>query len=177
MQLRMVIGEIRPEFRAVWREAFRDIEDVDVLEIDVPSLMRLPKADAMLMMGMFAHERYGGKPRPWESQVLSSQGEANMPPWIVTAPAIAAQLGQKRLPSDTDLIPDAILSHEEEDYMTFSKIFDRIDAFNSNSETPRIRILAFSQEFINMPRDDVLSEAMAVRRAYLEHYGKETNKR
>lgn len=172
----MIISDRRAELLMTWRDVFQDIEEVDFLGIDIPALMRLPEVDAIVMMGMFAHERYGGTPIVGRSQILSTTGDPELVPWVITTPAFAARFEEKREPDGSTrlgIIQDQNLKPWEEAYIIFSEVFQRIAAFNETSKERTIRTLAFDLEFLNLPRGEPRKEAEAVRKAFLEHCGYE----
>lgn len=174
MELRMIISDRRPELLATWQDVFDDIEEVDFLSIDTPTLMRLPEADAVLMMGMFAHERYGGTPIIGKSQILSTAVDPELAPWVITTPPLPAHFEKERQYDgtfETVVVQDQNMPTWEEDYIIFSEVFRCVAEFNDSREEPRIRTLAFDLEFLNFPRGEPRKEAEAVRRAYLEHCG------
>ncbi len=174
MELKLIISDRRFELLSVWREVFVDIEEVRFLEMDSYSSIRLPEADAVLMMGMFAHERYGGKPIVGESQILSTKGALDMRPWVVTTVPLAAHFGTVTDPNGSKrfgIVPDQRMAPDQELYIQFSTVFERIKKFNKGPEEPKIRTLVFDLEFLNIPRGEPRKEAEAVRRAYIEHCG------
>lgn len=152
MRLQMVIAERRSEIRAVWSEVFRDVDGASVVNSDAKALMSSPSVDVELMPGMFAHERYGGRPKIGEAKLLSTRGELGMPPWVVTVAPIF-HLG---------------LTPEEEIYIIVAKAFEAIKSFDWNGDKPAIRTLGVDLAFLNRPQGDCRAEAEAVRKAYLD---------
>jgi hypothetical protein len=172
--LKLIIADFRPELIATWADVFSGIERVFFIDSDVPTLMGLPEIDAVLMMGMFAHERYGGSPKTGESQILSNQGEFGIPPWVVTTAAFAGHFEEGLQPDGTwgtNIVQNEKLTPEDEDYIVFNKAFVCIENFNKGCEEPKIQTLGFHLWFLNFPRAEPTKEAEAVRRAYLEIYG------
>jgi hypothetical protein len=167
MRLKLVIADERPEIITAWSKVFADMPEVTVLHSDIHTLRASPNIDAELMMGMFAHERLGGSPRPGKSQILSTRGEPGLPPWVVTTAPFAAhiELGHD---GEYTVVQDRQLTIEEEDYIVFSEVFRRVREFNADQEQPQIRTLSIPLEFLNFPRSDAHSEAQSILKAYLE---------
>ena len=172
MQLRLVISDRRRELLDVWEAVFADLPSTLFREIEIPSLMRLGDVvDAVLMMGMFAHERYGGMPIIGQSQILKGGSSPESPAWIVTTPPFSAHLEQISRPAGKTeyvIAPDNALSSEEELYVIFKEVFRRIEDFNGGTGEPKIVTLGFDLEFLNIPKGDPRREAEAVHRAYVE---------
>ena len=99
-------------------------------------MMERPGIDAELMMGMFAHERYGGSPAPGVSQILSTRGEPGMPPWVITTAPLPGHVEERRRPDGTIehvIAPDEPLTPEQEAYAQFTTVFRRIQEFNAGN--------------------------------------------
>ncbi len=92
MRLRVIVSDTRPEILAIWRNVFRDENAFEIRLMTARDLMRMPEIDAALMLGMFAHEHYGGGPIIGVSQILSTHSEPGMSPWVVTTPPFAAHI-------------------------------------------------------------------------------------
>jgi hypothetical protein len=119
--------------------------------------MRLSEVDAVLMMGMFAHERYGGAPIVGRSQILGSKGDPGLIPWVVTTPPFSAHCEQMRRSGhgvETVVVQDETLNSWNEDYIVFTEVFRRISEFNESHEESKIRTVAFDLEFLGFPRAD-----------------------
>jgi hypothetical protein len=173
--LKMIIADSRPDLLAIWAKVFSGIHRVFFVNVDVSTLMELPEVDAELMRGVFAHERYGGKHKTGESQILSSKGEFGVPPWVVTTASFAAHFEKVYLPDGTidfQIVQNESLTPEEEEYIVFKKAFECIEKFNESHEKEKIRTLGFHLWFLNIPRGDSIKEAEACRTAYLEFYNK-----
>jgi hypothetical protein len=114
------------------------------------------EVNAVLMRGIFAHERYGGAPKIGESKIISTHGENEMPPWVVTTPAFQ----QNNIPTV-----------EEYDYYEFSKVFESIAQFNRSNEEPKICTLGFEVSFLYGFRSEspYNKEAKQIHKAYLEY--------
>lgn len=174
MCLRLIIAENRPKFFSIWVEIFSNIQEVVVLDGDARTLYGISDLDAELMRGIFAHERYGGKPKIGESQILNTKGESGMPSWVVTTASFAAHMEKRRQLDGSlrvEIIQNEELLPEEEDYIVFSKVFESIKQFNKSQE-PKIRKLGFDPRFLNFPRGELRKEVEAVRRAYIEYCGR-----
>ena len=173
MGLRLIISDKRVELLRAWQEVFGDIEEVRLLNSDARALMEMPEVDCVLMMGMFAHERFGGRPIIAEAQILGTNGEVGFPPWVVTTPPFAAHFEDVVEPDGArrvGLVPDQELAPDKETYILFDKVFERIREFNESGES-EIETLAFDLEFLNFPLGDPRKEAEAARKAYLKHCG------
>jgi hypothetical protein len=186
MSLTLTIAEHRPEFYSSWSEVFTNVQNVVILHSNAQVLSSVPNLDAEIMMGMIAHERYGGRSKAGESQILSTRGEPEMPPWVVTTAPFAEYSENRQQPdgsTKTVIVRYEDLLLEEHDYICFNKIFERIEQFNQQDQEPKIKTLGFGAEFLNfpridftgrnLPRGDLRKEAEAVRLAYLEHYVEE----
>lgn len=153
--LRLIIVDLNPNLLSTWSKVFQKIPEVIFINIDFKTLVRLPEVNAVLLRSIFAYERYGGTPKIGWSQILSSNGETGMPPWVVTTSIFRS---------------DATPSSEEYDYTEFSKGFESIEQFNQTDKEPKIQTLGFELSFLYGFRDKLLyKEAIAVQRAYLEH--------
>ena len=175
MCLRLIIADKRPELFSIWSEIFSGIEEIRVLDVNARTLAGLPDLDAEIVISIFAHERYGGDPKIGESQILSSRGEQGTPPWVITTPPFAAHLEKRQQPDGSfrhEIVQNEQLSYGEENYIVFSKIFDRVDHFNEQNPTSKIKTIGFESCFLNIPRGDIIQEAEAIRNAYLSHYRK-----
>jgi len=173
MCLRVIIADKRPEFFSIWSEVFIDIKEIRILNIDVQTLSTLPELDAEIMRGIFAHEHYGGGRKIGESQILSTKGDRRMPSWVVTTPPFAAHL-EKRQRSDGsfryEIVQNDKFSTEQETYIVFSKIFDRVEQFNKKNPISKIKTIGFEAHFLNIPLANLLQEAKAIRKAYLDYH-------
>ncbi|MEJ1929428.1 hypothetical protein WDZ92_04005 [Nostoc sp. NIES-2111] len=156
--LKLIVADSNLKLLSTWSEVFQGIPEVMFMNIDFKSLVKLPIIDVVLIRWVFAHERYGGTPRIGQSQILSANGEAGMPPWIVTT-----------VPFRSDTTPPS----EEYDYVEFSKVFESIEQFNKTNKESMIQTLGFELSFLYSFRGELpYKEAKAVRKAYLEHCGK-----
>ena len=171
MELRLVISDRRRPLLDLWAAVFHDIPSVVFREIEIRALMGLSDIDAVLMMGIFAHERYGGRPILGQSQILKGDSRPGSPTWIVTTPSFPAHLEGRSRPTGKDefvIVPDKTLSSEEELYVVFKEVFKRILEFNRGPGNPRIATLGFDLEFLNIHDGETWREAGAVHRAYVE---------
>jgi len=170
MLLQLLIAEPRADRRVIWEDVFRGIPGVTVLSDDVRTFLSRKDLDAVLMMNMLA-ERYGAWPEVGRSHVLSTRGDPEMPPWVVTTAPFAAHL-EKRLQTDGSVrfqvVRSQAMSWEEEIYIVFTKAFEAITQFNQGSPKSPIRSLGVAPKILNFDKE-VRKEAEAVRRAYLEY--------
>jgi len=85
--LALFITDGRDDIREAWLDASSDV--LSVLVVDRAGFPALQDFDAFLMLGMFAHERYGGGPKLGQSQILSTHlNPLNSPSWAVTMPPV-----------------------------------------------------------------------------------------
>jgi hypothetical protein len=171
MMLKLMIADSRPNLLSVWSEVFSDIKESFFINTDARTLMSLPEIDAVLMISIFAHERYGGISRIGESQVLENKVDPMIPQWIVTTSPFAAHLEEKiakRKRNRFEMIPDKKYSPEEESYILAKNAFKSIQNFNKRFEKSEINALGFHLGFLNYPMGEPRQEAEAVRKAYLE---------
>lgn len=175
MCFKLIISERKPEFFAVLADVFSDVEGIVILDVNIPTLHSLSELDAVVMRGIFAHERYGGDPQVGKSQILGTRGETNMPPWVITTPPFPAHIEKRRQPDNsvrTEIVRDKQLTPEEEDYIIFSKVFKRIEQFNQQFEEPTIKTVGLDLKFLGIPRldipGDIRKEAEAILKAYLD---------
>jgi hypothetical protein len=175
MCLKLILVESRPQLFKIWSEIFSGFQNVLVLAATANIAFKSQKIDAELMRGIFAHERYGGKPTAGESQVLSTRGEVEMSPWIITTASIPGHIEkhqQKNGSFHVEIIPDKKITPEEECYILFSKAFEAIEKFNHNNQEKKINILGASLDFLNFPIGNPKKEASKALQAYSEHYSK-----
>lgn len=169
MGLQLLIAVSHSPQRIQWEDVFRQIAGVTILDGDIQHLMRMSGLDALLMTGLMAHERFGGRPYIGTSQVLSTKPRKDLPPWIVTIAPFATHIGKHQVNSEgkIEIGPDHHLDPEEATYVVFTKAFQAIKDFNEQERDHPIRLFGFEPEFIHClgkPRQ----EAEAVRKAYLE---------
>jgi len=168
MRIQLLIAELNESRRKKWEKAFYEIERVAVRKCNAKDLMACPDVDAMLMIGMLAHERFGGKSQIGKSQVLSTRGKTGMPRWVVTTAPSPAHFEKKQVDGimRSVLVPDQQLSPAEETYAVFVRAFEAIEEFNNRNQD-KIQTLGFEPEFLNF-RGEIADEIAAVRKAYLD---------
>lgn len=155
MMMKLIIVDSDSCLLSIWSEVFRGIPEIVFMNIDFKTLITLPEVDAVLVRWIFAHERYGGTPRTGQSQILSTNRENGMPPWVVTTPPFR---------SEASPLP------EEYDYTEFSKVFESIEQFNQTNKEYKIQTLGFELRFLYGFRGKPsYKEIEAVKKAYLEH--------
>lgn len=172
MQLKLTIAEKRSDIMSILSEVFQEIPKVTIQNVDLITLRTQPEIDALLMLGMFAHERYGGMPEIGQSQIMSTGGEQGTPPWVVTTPPFAGRLEKQYQPDGT--VEDKIvevkkLSVEDKAYIVFDKVFKKVEGFNQQKSEVKIKTLGFELEFLNFPLGEPYKEIEAMQRAYIEH--------
>ncbi|WP_017327067.1 hypothetical protein [Synechococcus sp. PCC 7336] len=171
MKLNLVIADLRSEILNAWRTAFSAIEGVTFLELSIPKLISLPQLDAVFMMNMFSHEKYGGKLVYGVSQVLSTRNEPKTPPWVVTTPLFPGHL-EKSLKSDGSLAykikPNQKNTPEEQTYIIFREAFKSIKKFNKDRKIQQIKTLGIHLDFLDFPLGDPYKEAESAAQAYTD---------
>lgn len=175
MALKLIILDSRPKLLSIWSEVFSDINESFFINTDVQTLMSLPEIDAVLIISMFAHERYGGISKIGESQVLENKVDPMIPQWIVTTSHFAAHFEESiamRKRNRFEIISDKKYTPEEESYIVAKNVFKSIQNFNERFEKPEINTLGFHLGFLNYPMGEPRKEAEAVHKAYLENFYK-----
>jgi len=81
---KIVLAVDDPSTASEVRAAIGPHPAVEVVALTMAGLRRAPGIDALLMLSPWAHERYGGVPVSGEAQVLTTQGEPDSPPYVVT---------------------------------------------------------------------------------------------
>jgi hypothetical protein len=173
MCLRLVIAENRPLLFKIWSEVFSHVQSVTILNGTAHALFESQKIDAELMRSIFAHERYGGKQKVGESQILSTKGESGMAPWVVTTapfPAHIERWQQSNSSFEMRIVQDNEISPEEESYILFKKAFERIKIFNQENKTQQIKALGIDLQFLDFPFQDAQRESKLALKAYSEFY-------
>jgi hypothetical protein len=173
MCLKLILAENRPQLFEIWSETFSNLQDVVILNGRANTLFKSQKIDAELMRGIFAHERYGGKYKVGESQILSTKGELEMAPWVVTTASFPAHLEKRQQKSGSfhiEIVQDEELTPEEESYILFRKAFKCIEEFNQENQDNKINILGIDLEFLGFSLGNPQKEANAALKAYLQHY-------
>ena len=173
LALHLLINERRPALRSQWSDALRGVTSVRLISVHLQELMAMPEVDAIVMMGMFAHERYGGMPVPGRSQILDTGGDARVPPWVVSTAPLAASA--RPVPVDTtriEIVPQRPLEPEQQEYLGFREVFGRILEFNEGGTEDRIGTLAVDCEFIRFPlrEEQPRGEMEALLKAYHEYW-------
>jgi hypothetical protein len=156
MKLKLIIADLDSNLLSAWSEIFKGVSEISFKNINFRTLVNCSEVNAVLLRGIFAHERYGGTPKIGESQIISTHGENEMPPWVVTTP---------------DLPQNTIATVEEYDYYEFSKVFESIAQFNRSSKEPKICTLGFEISFLYGFRSELnYQEIKQVRKAYFEYF-------
>lgn len=170
--LKLVIADDSAHTLKNWSNVFSEIDTIYTLESNIPTCMSLPNIDAVLMMGMFAHQRYGGQPKMGESQVLSTQGASGMPKFVVTTPPFPAHLKNQNSAGQQEIIsaPNERISTDEETYILFTKVFECVNQFNKLYRETLLQTLAIHLSFLNFSQNQTDVEAKAALRAYREIY-------
>ena len=157
MPLKIIIVDLNSDLLSMWNKVFQAYPEIRFENIDFKTLVNLPDINAVLMRGIFAYERYGGVPKLGESQIISTNGEKGMPPWIVTT----ATFSQDKMPE------------KEYDYTEFCQVFKSIDQFNNTNQKFKINTLGFDISFLYGFRstDPYKNEAESLRKAYSNSQG------
>ncbi len=158
--LKLLVSDARKEIREIW-EGFKKIDGGQILDMNISKLLANPDIDAILMQGIYAHERYGGHFIEGKSQVLRTHSEPAMPPWVVTTPPLKVgklreTLGEKGKNSQCNL------SSAEEIYTIFREVLLAIDDFNTNHSS-KINVLGVELDFLNLLRGDMREDVKMVK--------------
>jgi hypothetical protein len=141
------------------------VSSASIAHLDIRDLRERPGIDAVLMLSTFAHERYGGHPDVGVSKVLENTRDTGAR-WVVTTAPRRIHMEEIN-ENTTIMVPDDLISEDEEAYESFLAVFRTVSRFN-DSRQGRIGTLGIHLALINAPQGDARSEAEAVRTAYLE---------
>ncbi len=163
--LKLVIADSHEEIRTVWAQVFAQVKTVTVCNLTIGQLVKSPnlKIDAILMPGIYAHERYGGHFIEGKSQILRTPVDSGMPPYVVTTPP--QTVGNFKLQHNSRLSTVTPLAMES----FFDKIFLEIEEFNQNQLQSLINTLGFELEFLDLSAthtSNPYQDACAVKAAY-----------
>ncbi|MBC2908240.1 hypothetical protein [Streptomyces cupreus] len=157
--MRLVITSQKTDTLDRWQRAFEGCAEV--------TCRRGPRAetpvDAVLMAGLFAHERYGGRPSFSEAEILQNRRGDGCPDLVIvppTRPMAKDSDGNWKVHTDyADIHPARFAA---------SRCFQAIVEWNSTQEVP-ISAVELNLGLMNMdnPVDD--SSARAFRDAFEEH--------
>ncbi|MEW2522409.1 hypothetical protein [Actinacidiphila alni] len=146
----------------VWRRHLGDGLPVELWEAearDVP-------ADAVAMAGMFAHERYGGRPEPGRAKILRN-GRGDGFPGLVVVPATR--------PMTRDAAGQAVVRPESADvgpaYFGISRALDALREWNTAGAEPRVDVLLFPLGLLGMDSAADSATPASVGRAVRECLG------
>ncbi len=161
--LKLVIADSHEEVRTVWAQVFAQVKTVIVCNLTIGQLVKSPdlKIDAILMPGIYAHERYGGHFIEGKSQILRTPVDSGMPPYVVTTPPqTVGNLKPQHPPRPPTVAPLALES-------MFDKIFLAIEEFNQSQPQSPINTLGFELELLNLSSiHTAYQDACAVKAAY-----------
>ncbi|MGC0330213.1 hypothetical protein RKD23_003203 [Streptomyces sp. SAI-170] len=157
--MRLVITSQKADTLARWQRVFEGCADAVCrrgLRSDTP-------VDAVLMAGLFAHGRYGGRPNFSTAEILENRRGDGWPGLVVvppTRPMTKDSEGNWTVHADYADIPPA--------YFAASRSFQAVAEWNSRHET-QISSVELNLGLMNMdnPADD--SSASAFRRAFEEY--------
>ncbi|SFE75561.1 hypothetical protein SAMN05216251_10581 [Actinacidiphila alni] len=114
-------------------------------------------ADAVMVSGMFAHGRYGGRPTPGRAQILRNGRGDGYPGLVVvpaTRPAMLDAEGQPVVrPEYADISPA---------YFGVSRALDALREWNASGQEPRVEVLLFPLGLLGMesPADTATPESV-----------------
>jgi hypothetical protein len=170
--VRLFVAERRQEFRDFWQRIFADVGWFTLMDCDFVSLASRADVDAVLLPGVFVHERFGGAPIVGVSQVLSTRSIAGWPPWAVTTAPLAATWKICTLPGGTlglDVREVEPLSSEVKVHRMFTECLRAICTFNEGRQEAPIRCLGLHPETAGLPlvSSSACAETAAVRRAWV----------
>ncbi|MFD5317723.1 hypothetical protein [Streptomyces sp. NPDC127098] len=160
--MQIIITSRNAETLRTWRRFFENDPDVD---LQVGNRAQVP-VDAVLMAGIFAHERYGGSPSHDSAEILVNRRGDGQPPLVIVPPGRRMRLdehGRPQVHPDHAAIDPA--------YHTASHVFDAIHQWN---ETRQETISAIEVSLPLVGFDDPLDESspQAFRRALTEYRAK-----
>ncbi len=171
----LVIAERRLVVWPVLQEVFDSVEGVDLCRDDPGTFVRRPDLDAMILGRWPAHERYvHGKGLPVGiSCVLSTEGDIDAPPWVVTTPGFRAHLAFDETGELLVVQDHPPSSPGEEAYIVFSKVFQAVQRFNEAAgDHPKLHRLGCDLEFTGIAcastTPDIRGEMVNILRAYRE---------
>lgn len=145
----------------MWESAFRNIEEVSIIDSAYAELRIRSDIDALLDWSLFAHELLGGAPIKDQSQVLSTDArpDIKLPPWMVTL----APIEKNRFKG----------APEKKLYYLFTTAFLAIASFNRR-KTGVIKSLGFDSKALAIFMEDPRKEANAVSKAFRDFRKNET---
>ncbi|NEZ55016.1 hypothetical protein DXZ20_04815 [Leptolyngbyaceae cyanobacterium CCMR0081] len=170
MCLHIIILNKDQETYRIWTDAFSRLSKISVVNSNSTFSQYFPTLDAVLMLGISAHERYGGGPRPNESQILDTQRLDGMSPWVVTVPSTFTFLESATTPNN---VLHTQISHgkiEDRYYLIFKKIFESIEKFNSSQEITKIKSLGVDLAYIKVTSSHALEKIRGFKNAYNDVY-------
>ncbi|MEU5640174.1 hypothetical protein [Streptomyces milbemycinicus] len=80
--MKIYIATTSPRTSGSWMNVFRTRDDVEVIESSATSV----EADIIVMAGVWAFERYGGRPSRDQAQILPNERGDGFPLWVVIPP-------------------------------------------------------------------------------------------
>lgn len=152
------IVEEQEKARRAWAAATAASPRVKLVTGTPATLLAMQGVDAALMLGMFAHERYGGRPIEERSQVLPTRSAVG-PRFVVTPPARAGRLErvlEKDGTSRMTVVPERPLVPEDQTRFAFEQVMAAVNEHNRTYPQDAIRAIGFSPEFIGF--DDHVAE-------------------
>ena len=172
MSLSIVILNENEDSLRAWFSSFELLKKVLVVNTRVAFREQLSSIDTILMLGKFAHEKYGGGARLGESQILTAE-EFEKFNWVVTVPPLPVHIETQYQGNEMvtkKLAYDQEQSIEGRYYSIFDIIFESIDSFNKVVNSKKISKLGINLDYIGVNADYPREKALGVRKAYLKHY-------
>ncbi|MET9223416.1 hypothetical protein ABZX65_32300 [Streptomyces sp. NPDC003300] len=143
----------------VWRRHLGDGLPVELWEAEARDV----GADAVMVAGVFAHGRYGGRPTPGRAQILRNVRGDGYPGLVVvpaTRPAMLDGEGRPVVrPEYADVSPA---------YFGVSRALEAVREWNAGGEVPRVDVLLFPLGLLGMESVEDTATPEAVGRAVRE---------
>lgn len=166
MNLDVHIVDARPEVLRIWESILGDIPWLTLGRVQ--DYKAGADSEALLMPGVYAHERFGGAPIHMQAQLLSTIGSCGFPPWVVTTPPVLRSLSTAEWTAGSMRTPE----RGDVRYRTktmFVVVLSAISEFNRTHVTAPIRRLVIDLELINVQQDEAFLQADAAREAFREY--------
>ena len=127
-----------------------DTDRCSLQPLGMNEIRHSPEVDAFLLLSAWAHERYGGVPKPGLAQVISTRGEPGSPEWVVTTAPRPARLGARGqvMPIGGPIGPREC----------YAKVFGAIWRFNTGGDRVRIKQLGIHFGFLGIAKSGFRTE-------------------
>ena len=161
---KLIVGVEDPAHYNVVVELMSGVSGVDAVNV-VPREFHCNGMNAEILPCMLALERYGGNLKMGQSQVLSTRGEENMPPWVVSTPAGSPNGGwRQKADGSREWYDDRSLTEEEIAFELFSEVFAAVSRYHAE-EGVELNIIGVSLDLF-MSFSSYEAVALGLRMAY-----------